>query len=336
MPQRLYQNNSPQDVKTEKQILTGTHPLSKEFQVYPFVVMEQQRPVCRSILTVYEEDENGYIGFFEAEDHLDAVRYMFDIIYEKAKDLKKSALVGPFDASIFLKYRLKLDHFESTYTGEPVNLSYYPRLWENCGFWIKENYVSNQLRSVTASDMNLTYERVYQSYKKKGYQFISPTDKTFPKIFRDVYWLLMDLYAEFPGYKRIDEEQFITLFGSLKAVLNNQMVRLVYKNDKLYAFCICIPNYGNLTAGKITFSKLIRIRRVKKKPSEYVVTYVGASKAAPGLGCALIQDIRNILYQNQCTTIGALIHTGKLTEKMYEELYIDQRHYALYEKKIKN
>lgn len=332
LPQRLYQSTVPQDLKTEKQILDGVHPLSKEFQVYPFVVTKNDIPVCRSILSVYEEDDCGYVGFFEAEDDEQAVRYLFDAVCAKAKKLKKLTLIGPMDASIFIHYRFKLDHFDSTYTGEPVNLPYYPDLWESCGFQIKESYVSNQLRRVTASDLDARYERVYQRYIGKGYQFISPTRKTFSENFKDVYRLLMDLFAEFPGYKRIDEQQFLTLFGCLRAIVNDEMVRLVYKNDKLYAFCICVPNYGNLTLGKMTFSKMIQLLKIKKKPSEYVVMYVGASNAAPGLGCALIQDIRNRLYQNQCTAIGALIHEGKLTGKMYKELYIDQRRYALYQK----
>lgn len=332
LPKRLYKSDSPQDIKTEKQILSNSHALSKDFQIYPFVVARDNVPVCRCILTVYENDENGYAGFFEAENDINAVRFMFKMVCQKAAELKKSSLVGPLDSSIFIKYRFKLDHFDSTYTGEPINLPYYPHLWEECGFKKSDSYVSNQLRKVSDSDIDTRYQKVYERYIKKGCRFISPTDDTFPEILKDVYGLLMDLYAEFPGYKRIDEREFTALFGNLRSALNYQMVRMVYKDDKLAAFCICIPNYKNLTLGKITPLKLMRILKIKKKPSEYVITYVGASKSAPGLGCALIHDIRNILYQNQCTSIGALIHTGKLTEKMYENLYIDQRHYALYKK----
>lgn len=334
LPKKLYKKQNPQDIKTEKAILCGTHPLSEEFKVYPFVVTKQGIPVCRSLLTIYEEDDCGYVGFFEAEDDPQAVSYLFEQIKAKAKQEKKLKLVGPMDASIFIRYRFKLDHFESTYTGEPVNLPYYPKLWEACGFQGKESYVSNQLRKVTASDFDEQYEKIYQRYMKRGYQFVSPTNKNFSKAFQEVYQLLMDLYATFPGYKRIDEAKFLTLFGSLKLIVNKEMVRLVYKENRLYAFCICIPNYGELTVGKMTVSKLFRLLRKKKKTSEYIVMYVGASLATPGLGCALIQDLRHILYQNQCTTIGALIQKGKLTGKMYKDLYVDQRRYALYEKEI--
>lgn len=330
LPQRLYGRTSPQDIKTERQILLGTHPLSRDFQVYPFVVMRNGRPVCRSILTSYDGDENGYVGFFEAEEDVESVCYMFDLICDQAKKLHKSALAGPLDASIFIKYRFKLDHFDSTYTGEPVNLPYYPALWVHCGFRMQEGYVSNQLRKVTADDVDLRYERIYERYVQKGCQFISPTKRTFDRIFKDVYGLLMELYRDFPGYQRINESQFEALFSSLKGVLNYEMVRVVYQDDRLRAFCICIPNYGGLTLGRMSLMKLARLLQIKRKPSEYVVMYMGASRATPGLGCALIQDIRNHLYQNQCTAIGALIHTGKLTERMYQNLYVDQRHYGLY------
>lgn len=336
LPKRLYKGKNPQDLKTEKLILSGKHPLSKDFRVYPFVVTKEGVPVCRSLLTIYETDEVGYVGFFESEEDQEAVSYLFDQIYKKAKQEKKSSLVGPLDASIFIKYRLKLDHFENTYTGEPINLAYYPRLWEGCGFRKKEIYVSNQLRKVTDSDFDERYEKIYQRYLQRGYQFVSPTSKTFSKAMKEVYQLLIRLYASFPGYKRIDETKFLAMFGYLKQIVNYEMVRLVYKENQLYAFCICIPNYGELTVGKMTIFKIIQLLKKKKNPSEYIVMYVGASKATPGLGCALIQDLRHILYRNQCTTIGALIQEGKLTGKMYKELYVDQRTYALYEKKIEN
>ncbi len=334
MPKRLYPHHAPQNPKTEKQLLQGCHPLSKEFRVYPFVVAKNQVPVCRCMLTIYENDTNGYVGFFESEEDLQAVRYMLEFVCTVAKKQKKTALLGPIDASIFINYRWKLDHFDRIYTGEPVNLPYYADLWEQCGFEIKERYVSNQMRSVTDSDFDLRYERIYQRYCQKGYRFVSPKRQTFLYMLQDVYHLLMELYAEFPGYQSISEEQFIQLFAPLRLVLHMPMVRLVYRQSRLYAFCICVPNYGDLTLGKMTFSKWLQICHIKKNPMEYVILYVGASKSTPGLGCALIHDLRNILYQNQCTTIGALIHEGKLTERMYAQLYTDQRQYALYQKKI--
>lgn len=330
LPKKLYGKKSPQDIKTEKHLLQRKHPLSPDFRVYPFVVTRRGEPVCRSLLTVYDGEDQAYVGFFEAEQDERAVSLLFATIAEKARELGKTTLVGPLDASIFLGYRFKTDCFQNTFTGEPVNLSYYPDLWKQWGFQEKEQYVSYHLRKVEASDFDMRYEKLYQRYCRRGYQWLSPTKENFTKAMEDVYELLISLYAEFPGFRHIDKKAFMALFSPLKSVLNLQMVRLVYHDHKLCAFCICVPNYADLTLGRLTVSKFFRFLRIRSHPGEYVITYVGASPTAPGLGCAMMQDLRSRLYENGCTTIAALIHEGKLTGRMYESLHVGKRHYALY------
>ena len=330
LPGKLYGEKSPQDVKTEKQLLQGKHPLSPDFRVYPFVVTRRGEPVCRSLLTVYDGDDQAYVGFFEAEQDERAVTLLLDTVAAKAGELGKTTLVGPLDASIFIGYRFKTDCFQTSFTGEPVNLPYYPDLWKQWGFQEKERYASYHLRKVEASDFDIRYEKLYQRYCRRGYQWCSPTKKNFMKAMEDVYELLIALYAGFPGFRHIEKQAFMTLFSPLKWVLNLQMVRLVYHNRKLCAFCICVPNYGDLTHGRLTPWKFLRFLQIRSHPDEYVVTYVGASPTAPGLGCAMMQDLRSRLYENGCTTIGALIHEGKLTGRMYESLHVGETHYGLY------
>lgn len=330
LPRKLYGKKSPQDRKTEKQLLHGSHPLSPDFEVYPFVVTRQGEPVCRSLLTVYAGDPQAYVGFFEARQDEKAVALLFETLAAKARALGKTTLAGPLDASIFIGYRFKTDCFENTFTGEPVNLPYYPELWKRWGFQETEHYASYRLRKVREDDCNLRYEKLYRRYRDRGYQWRSPGPQDFEKSMEEVYALLTALYADFPGYKHIEKEAFIKLFGPLKQVLNLQMVRLVYREKKLCAFCICVPNYGDLSLGRLTIAKFLRFLRIRRRPSEYVITYVGAAPTAPGLGCAMIQDIRNRQYENGCTTVAALIHEGKLTSRMYEDLHVETRRYALY------
>ena len=84
----------------------------------------------------------------------------------------------------------------------------------------------------------------------------------------------------------------------------------------------------------MTPSKILKISKIKKNPSEYVIMYVGADKGTVGLGSAIVQLIRDELHKNQCTSIGALVKEGNLTGKMYDDLYIDQSTYVLLEKKL--
>lgn len=332
LPSMIYSDDNLRDSKIEKQILNKTHPLSSEFEIFPYLVLnENKKPICRCILTYYPNDPIAYLGFFDSLDNKTAVQEMLFEIKQKAIADKKEKIVGPIDASIFINYRFKIDRFDKTYTSEPYNKEYYPKLWEHSGFKICDKYVSNQLRKVEETDNDARIEKIYNRLLNKGYIFISPTDESFDRNLSDVYDLMMDLYSDFSGYKKISKEQFLTIYSSLKHVLNYDMVKLAYKDDELQAFCICVPNYGTLTRGKLTLSKIAKIKKIKKSPTEYIVLYLGASPKALGLGVTLVQIIRNMLCQNGCTSIGALIKEGNVTGELYKDLYIDKFEYVLME-----
>lgn len=108
LPSELYgRNEITQSKSTEKQILNGTHVLSSMFRIFPFMVLnEKTKPVCRCILTVYNEDENAYLGFFEAYDDFEAVRLMNDEVTKLCLSLGRHVITGPVDCSFWIKYRM--------------------------------------------------------------------------------------------------------------------------------------------------------------------------------------------------------------------------------------
>ena len=336
-PSTLYtEDDCPQNYNTEKLLLNKKHPLSNDIEIFPYIVLnEHDKVVCRSMMTYYKDDNTAYVGFFESHKNIPAVRKMFEIIEEKAIKDGKTKILGPIDVSIYINYRFKVDRFDKTYTSEPYNKDYYAWLWEHIGFNVCDNYISNQLRKVEEGDIDARLERIYHRYKDRGYKFISPTDETYNQCLNDVYDLMMNLYADFSGFKKLTREQFIHLYTQMKAVMNFNMVKLVYNTEsKPCAFCICLPNYDNLLRGKLSFSKIARIQELKENPTEYVVLYLGARPESVGLGGALIHLIRNELYKNGCTSIGALIKEGNVTGQMYEDLYVDKFNYVLLEKEF--
>lgn len=335
LPRQIHGKNSWQDYKTEKAILENKHVLSCDMTTLPFVVVDNlsNETVCRCLLTFYPNDSTAYVGFFEAKNNVTAVQELMRNVEEKARENGKTALIGPIDASIYINYRFKIKKFDKTYTSEPHNLPYYADLWRNCGFIDNIKYVSNQLRKVEKFDLDSRLEKIYERYINKGYVVKHPTNDTFEKCLMDIYQIMMDAYSGFAGFKHISEKQFLELYRPLKQVLNFDMVDLMYKDDKLHAFSVAIPNYGDLTRGKLTLSKILKIKKIKKNPQEYVLLYVGADKT-PGVGSALLHHVRNNLYKNQCTSITALIKDGNLTGKVYTNVYVDQFEYVLLEKKL--
>ncbi len=338
LPRKLYFSRSnPQDEKLEKSILQENHPLSSDFTIKPFVVVreEDRQPLCRAIVTFYEMDDNSYVGFFESFNDDNAVKILFSKIEEYAKENGKKRLVGPLDCSFWINYRFKINSFEKTYTGEPINKEYYPKLWEKAGFKVSDYYYSNSIRVPLASDTSEKCKKRLKYVLDNGYVFVHPTAETYNKELEAIYELLIKLYSTFPGFKYITKAQFITLFTPLKLILDFNMVELAYKNNKLCGFMICLPNYYGLTNGKITLMKLYKILKIKKKPKEYVILYMGVDKDSLGLGGAIAEILKNNLYKYQCGGIRALVHSGKVTGHYYEQLNVDNVEYVLLAKDIK-
>ena len=331
LPKGLYPTErQTQDEKTEKQLLLGTHPLSVDFAVYPFLALdENDEPAARCLLTLYPGDESGYVGFFESEDAPDAAALVLDAAADRARLFGRSRLVGPYNASFWLGYRFKTSGFRTLFTGEPNNRAFYPRLWEQCGFRVTDHYFSNLMRVPTDADVSPKAVRRLKQFQDAGYDFRTITFRTFDDCLRDIYALLIELYSDFPGFQYITEAQFVTLFSPLRYVLDHEMVKLVYKDGALAAFVICVPNYGNLTAGGITPRSAAEILRIRRAPTEYSIPYMGVSPKHAGLGNALSELLKRDLQRKNCTSISALIHDGKVTGGFYRVLKTGQNDYVL-------
>ena len=336
LPAELYPpERRTQDPETERRILAGTHPLSPDFTVYPFLALDKTgRPAARCLLTVYPGDGTGYVGFFESADDPDAARTVLDAAEAQARRLKKQRLVGPYDASFWIGYRFRTAGFRSTFTGEPNNRACYPRLWEHCGFAAAEHYFSNHMRVPTEADRSGKAAKRLERFRALDYDFGTMTAKTFDRDLGEIWALLTKLYSSFPGYRPITEAQFRALFAPMRHVLDFDMVLLVRKDAALAAFVICIPNYGTLTAGRITPRVLREIRAIRRSPTEYVIPYMGVAPEHAGLGNALAELLRQELMRRNARSISALIRDGKVTGGFYRVLKTHTSEYVLMAKPL--
>ena len=335
LPAMLYKGDNPQNKQTELELLTGTHLLSGSFEVFPFVTADNQgNPLCRALLTCYLNDSVGYVGFFEAYDDPDGVQLLFDTIARHARERGLTSLMGPVDASIYMGYRFKTDRFEDYFTGEPYNKPYYSRLWRQAGFSVCNSYHSYRLRKVGREDSDEKLERLYQWCLKKGYTFSALQKQDFDKALVEIHSLMMKAYAEFAGFKPLTKEQFVAMFSYLKHVVDFDMVKLAYKDGKLCAFCICVPNYGKLTLGRRNWLKILRFLKIRRSCKEYVVLYLGADSASAGAGSALVHYVEKAICAKQCTSIAALIKAGGISATYYEKTHTAKFTYELFSRTI--
>lgn len=332
LPRRLYPPEMSTQVRVDEQaLLAGRHPLSHYFEFQAYLVYEGQEVLARAALISYPEQVFAYVGYFEAVEHSEAVALLFETLKEAAKNKGKTRLVGPVNASFWLSYRMKLDHFNQVpFTGEPQHLAYYPELWRQAGFELEETYVSTCYRQVVEGEKEKKLSQRYQTFLDKGYAFISPKRKDWPKVSLEVYHLLSQLYANFPFFSPITSQEFVTLFAPYRLLLDFSMVHLAYKEGKLVGFLIALPDYGTALYGKMSFWQTLCFLKRRWRAKRYSVLYLGAAKDHPGLGSALSYRHYCKVQERQAQTIGALIHQGKVTAGYAAPLQVDKTHYGLF------
>lgn len=334
-PASLYPKNTRmQDAETEAAILRGEHPLSHYFTVYPFLVYDaDNNTAARCMLTVYPDQPNAYIGFFECIRDADAAKCAFSAAEKQAKALGCTAVTGPVDASFWIRYRLKTNCFDRPpYTGEPYNLPYYEAFFQENGYCVSGEYISNRYGKVPQTYLTKKNMRRLQYFAENGYAICSLEKDTFEKSLHEIYRMLISLYSDFQTFSPITENEFCTLYARMKYAADYRMVKIAYQNGKAVGFFVTLPNYGNAANRKRSLSGLWNIRQVKKNPQDYILLYLGAEPEHPGLGKALSECILRELCEKQAVSVGALIRKGKVTGGYFSQLIEQQYTYALYEK----
>ncbi len=336
-PAALYpKQNLMQDAETEAAILSGQHLLSHYFTVYPFLAFDSAKHVAaRCILTVYPDRSSAYIGFFECIDDADAARCIFDAAEAQARKLGCDAVIGPVDASFWIRYRLKTNCFDQPpYTGEPYNLPYYEAFFHENGYSVSGEYSSNRYGTVPPSFLNKKNVRRLQYFTENGYAICNLDKATFEKSLHEIYRMIMSLYSDFQTFSDITEDEFCELYAAMKHAADLQMVKVAYQNGRAVGFFVSLPNYGNASCGRMTLSKLRKFCKVKKNPRDYILLYLGAEPEHLGLGKALSECILRDLCDKQAVSVGALIRKGKVTGSYFSQLIEKQYSYALYEKAL--
>ncbi len=324
-----------QDDKELRSVLCGEHVLSKYFKLYKFLILKNKKPIGRFAITAYENDSTAYLGFFECVNDSAVAKFLFEKAYEFSKSKGFERIVGPVDASFWIKYRLKINLFDKPpYTGEPYNREYYLKLFKESGYEICEHYTSGIFDKVDIGYDNSKYTQRLKAFSENGYEIISPKPEDFDRVLKELYHLIIDLYSDFPIFKSVCEEDFLEHFKNFKLIIDMRMVKMAYFNGKPVGFYISLPNYSNLVHHTDKLSSLIKILKIRKNAKDYVMMYMGVDREHTGLGKALVQSIIEELKILQVPSIGALQRDGKITQKYAEELIEDRYEYVLLRKEI--
>ena len=335
-PSKIYDKHLiTQDKKEENLLIYGEHILSHEFKFIPFIAYENDEVVARAALTIYPVNTTAYVGFFESVDNTNVSNELFNAIDSYAKKHGITKIIGPVNASFWIKYRLKVDHFDKPpYTGEPYNKPYYKRLFEKSGYKVVYKYLSNIYSGKLDLKEARKYFMRYKISKRHKYVITSPSPQNFTTIIGYIYDMLMELYNDFPIFRIISKDDFLKYFNNYQYILDFSMVKIAYLNSEPVGFFIGLPDYGNLFMRKATFINKLKIFFKRIRSKRYVMLYMGVRKAHTGLGKAIISTVVKNAFLRRSSYVGALIAQGKITAEYGKNNIYEQYHYVILEKGI--
>ena len=333
-PKTIYFRNCTQNDAEIKTLLLNAHPLSQNFELHKFLVYDENFVVGRFAVTFYKDDKQAYIGLYECIDDDKTAKFIFENAVEFAKENGKETLVGPVDCSFWINYRLKTNMFDKpTYTGEPYNMPYYKKQFTDNCFSIAERYTSNVYEYIGQDYVNDKFEERYKLFSEQGYEIKNLEIDRFDEMLTEVYYLLTDLYSDFPIYKDISLQTFLKMFSYYRKVIVPEMVKFAFYQGKMVGFLISVPDYQNLTSN-ITPLKLLKILKIRKYPQKFIMLYMGVDRNHKGLGKALAYAALKELKSRNASGIGALTKEGKVTQNYAEDIIEDRYEYVLFRREI--
>jgi hypothetical protein len=341
LPRNLYDTKTiTQNKDEERSLLLGQHVLSKYFKLHKYLVYKDDKVITRCALTMYPDDTNLYFGFFESYDDFEAVKLLSTEINRFAKTHGYQKIVGPVDASFWVKYRLKTNNFHKPpYVGEPYNKDYYLKLFLDNDFMVSEEYLSNYIPRLPLFSKKVTKEKQkyvdrYQNFSSRGYKIVSPNKDNFENALKEIYALIMELYNDFPIFKELSESDFLELYKHYKYVLDYSLVKVAYYNNEAVGFFIGTPDYGNILAKEISSLTYLRVFLKKLRSKNYVLLYMGVKKEHQGLGKAIVQTIVKSVVMRFSSAISALTKEERKTNTYFTESVSSVYKYVLLEKNV--
>ncbi len=316
-------------------LLAGTHPLSPHCSVRAFVAYREGSPVGRVVVTQYEDRDEAYAGFFECVDDDEVATALLAEAERVAAEVGSTEIVGPVDASFWIRYRFKASGFENApYFSEPLNPPSYPRLFEAAGYSVSDTYVSH-LFPVAPPDYDFSrFDKHVEALREHGIRIRSPHWWEWNRTMREIHGLLHELYRDFPVFTPIAYEEFRALFRGFRLITDLSMVSIAHHDDQAVGFLVALPDYpASIGEGPLP-RRLLTVARHRRRSGRYVLAYLGARPEYKGLGAAMTGMVIREVVRRGAGAVGTLIHEDGPTTRWAPELVGARNTYVLLRKRL--
>lgn len=271
-----------------------------------FVVKDDEKILCRAGFL-----SGGQLGFFEAENNFEAVKFLFDEVKKYAKTKGYDYLIGPINGSTWKKYRVTLPSNNPPFLLDNYNKPYYAEMFENCGFETVANYTSSICRNLNKDYSRL--EKFSSIYDKKGIKVRKFNPEKFEEDIRKIYDISVKSFVNNFLYMPIDFEDFYKMYEPVKRFLNSEWVLIAEnENNDAVAFVFGFDNLYSQDKKSLIIKTLAQIPDYKYRGiGSYLVEVLHQKANLAGYD----NVIHALMHENNVSAnilAGELYHQYKL------------------------
>lgn len=290
-----------------------------------YMVKNEDISECEKIFVIKEDDKvlaragfiasnKAQLGFFEAENNLEAALYLFDEVKKYAKSKGYDYLTGPINGSTWKKYRITLPSNNPPFLLDNYNKSYYAELFENSGFETIANYTSSICKNLDKDYSRL--EKFSSIFKKRGVKIRKFNPEKFDEDIRKIYDVSIKSFVNNFLYTEIEFEDFYKMYEPVKSFLNPEWVLIAEnKDNEAIAFIFGFDNLYDRNQKSLIIKTLAQIPDYKYR----------------GIGSYLTELIHKKAHQNGYNNIiHALMHESNVSKNILSgEIYHEYKLYGV-------
>lgn len=191
----------------------------------------------------------GGCGFFECIDSQAAANLLFDTAKKWLSERGMGAMDGPINfGENDMWWGLLIEGFSRPYYGMNYNPPYYKSLFENYGFEVQYEQISNKIDLKGSFPERFTKIANWVA-KRKGNSFAYLQKKNFDKYAQDFLDIYNDGWKDFDGFSPLTYATIRESFDKMKPILDEKLIWYAYVNGDPASFVMILPDTNELIDG---------------------------------------------------------------------------------------
>ncbi len=196
-----------------------------------------------------EDVPTGGCGFFECIDSKDAANVLFDKAVSWLTFHGMKAMNGPINfGENDMWWGLLIEGFKPPFYGMNYNPPYYKSLFENYGFTIKYEQISNSIDIRKGLPEKVAKIATWVS-KRNGNSFEHLDVSNIKKYAHDFMEIYNDAWKDFDGFTPVTEQTITETITKIKPVMDPKLIWYAYVNNDPAAFTMILPDTNELIKG---------------------------------------------------------------------------------------